>query len=634
MCGIVGYCGPAKRFSRDKLGVMLRAIEHRGPDDWGEFCGNMVANPGHSVWLGSRRLAILDLSPAGHQPMVDPATGKVIAFNGEIYNFLDIREELEREGHTFRSRCDTEVALRSWAVLGNQAIKQWRGMFAAALWDPQKEELWLVRDHWGIKPLYYYVDGSGLAFASELRALLAAGVAAPRLSRRGLEDYLQFGAAQDPVTMIDGVYALLPGHTLRWSRGSVETFSFLEKPAPVEDGGERVEPMLREIVRQQLVSDVPVVVFLSGGVDSSVVSLLARQEAGSGVNTMSVVFEEDEFSERDFARRLARHIGTQHHEVMLKGKDALEKTLAAVARMDQPTVDGINVYAVSEAARKTNFTVALSGTGGDEFFGGYPTFHRTAQTARVLRVARRTPKLARLGASVLGPAFAWSKSARKLGQYLRDGNLSEHPYFLQRTLFLPSQVAALCRAGNSLPGAVAMAEARRRSLEEEAAGLDLLNQVSLFEARCYMGNTLLRDSDQMSMAHSLELRVPLVDQRLADYLLAVPSEQKGLGRTSKLWLRRAFSKNLPAEVFTRKKMGFTLPFEVWLRGPLASEVESTLKADAGRLWEPSAALSVWRDFERGRLNWSRPWALYVMTRWANQHVFREAKEESHPKALA
>jgi asparagine synthase (glutamine-hydrolysing) len=553
--------------------------------------------------------------------MIDQATGNAIAFNGEIYNFLELRARLEEKGCPFRSRCDTEVALRSWCAQGLAAVEQWRGMFGAALWDQGRQELWLLRDHWGIKPLYYHRDGEGLAFCSEVRGLLAGGVVPRQLSRRGLEDYLRYGAPQDPVTIIDGVYALLPGHALKWSKGKLEIRRYSESLSQMPSGRRTIESMLREIVRQQLISDVPVVVFLSGGVDSSVVSLLARQEAGAGVNTMSVVFEESHYSERYYARRVAERIGTRHHEVLLKGAEARQKAIEAISRMDQPSIDGINTYVVCEAARRGGFTVALSGLGGDEFFGGYSSFRRTARLRKVQQWARQSPGLAALAAKLLRAAPG--QAAHKLRQYLENGDFWEHPYFLERTLFFPRQVEELCRGGAPSSEAHRLAEARCQSLLEEAAGMDPLNQVSLLEARTYMANMLLRDSDQMSMAHSLELRVPLIDHLLAAYLLAVPGEQKGFGRTRKLWLRQAFAHYLPAEVFTRRKMGFTLPFAVWLKGPLRGEVEQVLRHNAGGLWDPQAAKRVWDDFWLGKVGWSRPWALYVLSRWAAEHIHGE-----------
>lgn len=612
MCGIVGYCGPARRFSDDKLRRMLESIQHRGPDDEGTY--SAAAGGDNRVWMGSRRLAIQDLSPAGHQPMVEG--DRAIAFNGEIYNFLDLRATLEREGYPFRSHCDTEVALASWSRQGLAAAESWRGMFGAAVWDAATEELWLVRDPWGIKPLYYHFGEGGVAFASEVRALLEAEVVPRELSRRGIEDYLRFGAVQDPVTIIDGVYALLPGYALRWRRGQVE----LKRYTPDFAASMRapdVEPMLRDIVRQQMISDVPLVVFLSGGVDSSVVALLARQEAGAGVQTLSVVFEEEQYSERAYARRVAARIGTEHHEALLRGGEALEKAMEAISRMDQPTIDGVNTYVVSQAARQCGFTVALSGLGGDEFFGGYASFGRAALVEKMQRWAQRAPALAGLAGRMLG---GLGRAGRKLGGYLESGEFWEHPYFFQRTLFFPDQVEALCRGGRPSIEADRLAEARLQSLLEQAATLDPLNQVSLLEARTYMANMLLRDSDQMSMAHSLELRVPLVDHLLAGRLLATPGEEKGFGRSPKLWLRQAFAKDLPEEVFTRKKSGFVLPFDVWLRGPLRREVEGTIATNPGNLWNLGAATRVWEGFWQGEVNFSRPWALYVLSRWAAEVI--------------
>jgi asparagine synthase (glutamine-hydrolysing) len=616
MCGIAGYCGPSQRFSNDRLLRMLRAIEHRGPDDEGTFCA--AGRNGNGVWLGSRRLAIQDLSLAGHQPMAEPAGRHVVAFNGEIYNFLDLRAELERAGQQFASRCDTEVALHLWAREGPAAVQRWRGMFGAAVWDAERQELWLMRDPWGIKPLYYHWDGEGVAFCSEVRGLLAAEVAPRRLSRRGVQDYLRYGAVQDPVTMIDGVYALLPGHVLRWSEGKIETRRYPAAEASPGMVAGYVEPMLREIVRQQLISDVPVVVFLSGGVDSSVLSLVARQEAGAGVHTMAVVFEEGKYSEQPFARRVARHIGTEHHEVLLRGAEAREKAVEAISRMDQPTVDGVNTYVVSAAARRAGFTVALSGLGGDEFFGGYPSFRRAARLEQIRQWAQRAPGLAGVAGRVLDRHGR--EATRKLGQYLDHGDYFEHPYFLQRTLFFPKQAEALSDAGEVSPEAERVAEARRQWLVEQAAPLDLWNQISLLEARTYMTNMLLRDSDQMSMACSLELRVPLVDHVLAGRLLATPGPEKGFDRTPKLWLKEVFGPQLPAEVFGRKKMGFTLPLAVWMKGPLRAEIEGTLRRNPGGVWNAAGVAGVWDDFWEGRVSWSRPWALYVLSRWVEQNL--------------
>lgn len=617
MCGIAGFCAPRGRLGEANLQAMLRGIGHRGPDDSGTYSLMTSGQKPHSVLLGSRRLAIQDLSYAGHQPMMDGPSRDVISFNGEIYNFLELRRSLEKEGCQFRSVCDTEVALQSWRRAGLEAVRQWRGMFAAALWNHQKEELWLVRDDWGIKPLYYAWDGTTLAFCSEVRALLAAGIVEPKLEWRAVEDYLRFGALQDPLTVIEGVYALQPGHALRWSHGQIEIRRFT-MALPEANGTTTLEMELRKIVRQQLVSDVPVTVFLSGGVDSSIVSLLARQERGQGVHTMSVVFDEADYTEGPYARRVAGHIGTEHHEVLLRPDDLRETLGEAIKRMDQPTSDGINSYIISEAARLAGFTVALSGLGGDEFFGGYGTFQRTPRLAWLLDWCRKAPTAARAGGRIVAPGLARLGGApRKFSQYLRYATFHEHPFFLQRTLFFPPQIRRLCWGRPSELGQE-LAEARFREILEDAAELDKLNQVSYFEARTYMANTLLRDSDQMSMAHSLELRVPFVDQRLAAYAFSLSGESKGFGKEPKMLLRRAFERELPKEVFHRKKMGFTLPFDLWLRTSLKEEVRSTLAS--GALWEPDQALLIWEEFEDGILDWSRPWTLYVLSRWVAQHI--------------
>jgi len=637
MCGIAGYVGRASRFSDAQLKQMLAAIEHRGPDDSGTYTAGLRADEDARVWLGSRRLAIQDLSPAGHQPMVDAATGNAIAFNGEIYNFLELRADLQKNGYPFSSRCDTEVALASWCAKGVSAVDDWRGMFGAAVWDRAKEELWLVRDHWGVKPLYYWTDQNSVLFCSEVRGLLASGMIPRKLSRQGVEDFLRFGALQDPVTIVDGVYALLPGQLLRWSGGQVEIRRYMELPGrEAPEPGKDIATILRESVQGQLISDVPVVVFLSGGVDSSVVSLLARQVGGSAINTMSLIFEESRYSERDYARRVARHIGTTHHEVLVKGDEVQAKARAAISQMDQPSMDAINNYLVSGAARQAGFTVALSGLGGDEFFGGYATFRRTRILDAALRYARLAPRASRLASKALQLGLTPRDGAAiKLRQFLVHGDLDEHPYFLQRTTFFPSQIQRLLRI--SPPCSIDLQQKvrmREQYLHEETDGLDSLNQISLLEARTYMGNMLLRDSDQMSMAHSLELRVPFVDQVLAAHVLSIPSDRKGFGKTPKMLLRRAFAPQLPEEVFSRRKMGFTLPWPEWLRGPLASEVATVLQKDTGELWQGDARLQVWEEFRRGRLDWSRPWSLYVLSRWIMQNIVGQGEGLREDRAAA
>lgn len=628
MCGIVGFCGEGGSFGQDELGRMLAAIEHRGPDDSGTFFERLRTQPSSGVWLGSRRLAIQDLSPGGHQPMVDPGIGNAIAFNGEIYNFKQLRADLQARGHRFHSQCDTEVALRSWCAGGLEAVKGWRGMYAAALWDREQQRLTLVRDQWGIKPLYYTFDGQRLAFTSELRALLDVGLVPRKLSRRGVRDYLRYGSLQDPVTIIDGVYALLPGHALHWCRGRIRLERFQELPAETDEREQRTEQILRESVRLQLVSDVPVVVFLSGGVDSSVVSLLARQEANAPVDTMSIAFEEASYSERDYASRVARHLGTRHHEVMLSGTDALGKAIDAISMMDQPTVDGVNVSVISEAARRLGFTVALSGLGGDELFGGYSTFQRTPRLARILEVGHRHPRLSTLFGETAAPFLQpLGAAGRKFAQYLQHGDWNEHPYFLQRTIFYPSQIDRLCGPSEASSREDEAADERYRWLLEQAESFDPLNRISFLECCVYMGNTLLRDSDQMSMAHSLELRVPMVDQVLVRDLLSRPGGSKQLGSGSKAWLRQAFGKYLLPEVFTRKKMGFTFPFDVWLRGPLASEVGAVLAGGTAGLLEPDAVQRVWRGFQHRQVDWTRPWSLYVLNQWVKRNIGQSLSED-------
>ncbi|HUA13894.1 MAG TPA: asparagine synthase (glutamine-hydrolyzing) [Verrucomicrobiae bacterium] len=639
MCGIFGIVGA--RVAPELVERATRSLAHRGPDDSGTILLRESNPVSIEIGLGHRRLSILDLSPLGHQPMHDPATGNWIVYNGEIYNFRDVRNELERQGTQFASHSDTEVLLKAYGHWGEQCLARFRGMFAFAIWDARQHRLFLARDPMGIKPLYYVQSGSYFLFASEVRTLLGTELVQKRVDPAGLLNYLTYGSAYDPMTPIDGVRALPPGHSLKWEAGILRIGQYwdlvdsqpgnqLRAPSASEsfapensDHRRQLAPLLESAVRQQLVSDVPVGIFLSGGIDSSaLVSLLSHAEVKP--STFSIVFREADFSEAEFSREVAARFGTDHHEIDVSQGDVLAAIPDALSAMDLPTMDGVNTYFVSREARKAGIKVALSGLGGDEVFGGYSSFRSVPRMERFLQFWKYIPGVAR---NPLASAFAAlareNDKNRKLLSLARDNGRLLHPYFLTRTLFTSVQRDLLmlsCRDAAE-PAAVASQQSALR----RAAVLDPINRVSYLESRCYMLNTLLRDADFMSMSQGLEIRVPLIDHELAKAVLALPGAWK-LNSTPKKLLVTALTEPLPEGIVHRRKRGFTLPFEYWMRQELRAQLEPVLDAKRvgsgplGHLLDGCQVRNIWESFLQGTVSWTRPWSLYVLQRWSELHL--------------
>lgn len=633
MCGIAGILtirpdwdlGPA-------LGEMLRALRHRGPDDEG---ARQVALPGgFRLGLAQTRLSILDPSPAGHQPMGDPDTGSWVVFNGEVYNHQAVRAALP--ARHYRSTGDTETLLAGWAERGERVLAELRGMFAFALWDGRRERLWLVRDRLGIKPLYVCrADADTWAFASEVRALLASGLAAPRLRREAVGAYLAAGAVPAPWTLLEGVESLLPGESWRFDLdrpgrlGGPERVRywlppFPDSPAPVrrEEAVERLRPVLQEAAALRMVSDVPVGVFLSGGIDSgAVVALLAHQ--GYRLHTFSVTFGERAFDESAHSRRIAAHFGTRHTELLLRPEDVLAGLDGALDAYDQPSIDGLNTYFISQATRQAGVKVALSGLGGDELFAGYAYFHMLERLERPW-ARRLAPWLYR--------ALRWrapgAARTAKLGAVLRAGR-DRLAGALACRLVLGAERRADLLAASGERGALLPPDLAGQ-LGRAARGLDPVNAQSLLELSLYLANMLLRDTDQMGMAHGLEVREPLLDHVLVEAAAALPGPLKtAAGARSRLkgLLVDALPAPLPAGVLNRPKMGFVFPWERWLRRELRPRL-GELFADAAALQAaglaPRAVRRLWDDYLAGRpgVRYSDVLCVAHLAHWARRHGLR------------
>jgi len=621
MCGIVGAW--IKDGSVDVAQAVSRgvaALIHRGPDDHGTV--KILPNNGDgSIVFGHRRLSIIDLSAAGHQPMLDGETGNWIVYNGEVFNFAELRVLLEAQGCRFRSDSDTEVLLQSYRVWGRDCIKRWRGMFAAAIWDASRQEIFLVRDRLGIKPLYYsYRDGRFL-FASELRALVRVGLLEMRLNLAAVDSYLMFGSVQDPLTLIEGVMSLPAAHTAVVKREGIELREYWELPLTsderdVNGGIERLAERLNEAVRLRLVSDVPLGVFLSGGIDSSALAMLMRRASPEQVKAFTIGFASRTFNEAEQATETAQRLGVEHYTIPLTDAEMLASCEAAVNALDQPSIDGVNTYHISRAVKRAGITVALSGLGGDEIFCGYRHFRTAPRMERFARWWNELPFLVRSAAASL-LSYRRSDRNNKLRALLRDDYGFRYPYFLSRALFLPNQIAGLLEAEAIQSIDYGEWGKRLRQITERAQGLDPVNRISYLELKNYIANTLLRDADVMSMAHSLEVRVPFLDHLLLEEVMRLPGSVKLDSKLPKPLLVCSLPEKLPEGVVFGKKRGFTLPYAEWLPGRLGAEVEETFEnppaALKGVINEESVR-QVWRGFQAGGCSWTRPWALFVLYR--------------------
>lgn len=620
MCGIFGVISKAGRCD---VGAITRtgvgALTHRGPDGQGIY---RASTQQWEIALGHTRLSIIDLSPAGSQPM-SSANGQFhITFNGEIYNYQELRESFGVP-YPFRGHSDTETILAGLQLQGIEFINRLRGMYAFGVMDSEEQSLRLVRDPLGIKPLYYFTDGELFVFGSEIRAILTLRPDKWRLSREALSTYLETGSVGEVASIVEGINSLAPGRELVVSYGGptliVQECARVPSwatPVPVpmnrEDAVLELGEILKDSVRSHLVSDVPVSLFLSGGIDSSALLSLMREVSASRIQTFTVSFGKSELSEDSQARRIASRYNADHHEVVLSEEGLLARVKLALRAMDQPTFDGVNSFIVSEAVRQAGCKVAISGLGGDELFCGYPSFFRRVQLAKLGRLGPTVGVAASMIGKMFGAgAVRWEKGV----DFLRSGARPEDVYRISRRLFPPLDVIGLL-------GFVGGQPTIARSLPN-----DYTNAISHLELSGYMRNTLLRDCDVMSMAHSLEVRVPFVDVRVCQYVLSLPGDWKLRNRRPKGLLLDVLGTRLPDYVWNRKKMGFTLPFEKWMLGALRDEITDTFRD--GPLLEgcglrPLVVRRAWHDFQADpkRWRWSRPWSLYVLARWSKEHGIR------------
>jgi asparagine synthase (glutamine-hydrolysing) len=641
MCGILGYHGPSHIVQGARLASALEEMSHRGPDGEGRW---ETQRNGRTTWLGHRRLAIIDLTETGRQPMNDPQ-GNVITFNGEIYNFRALREELSALGHAFTSQSDTEVILAAYQQWGPAGFGRLAGMFALALWDASRDQLVLARDPMGVKPLYWvHLPGGGTAFASEVRALMHAVDQPAILEPRAIEGYLAFGAVPSPLTLVRGIESLPPG-TFAILDGQGRSapqafFSLAFAGAPAHPAAPDLGTLLRTVVRDHLESDVPVGVFLSGGVDSSSILALMRSEHAERPRSFSVVFDDAEFSEAPYSRAVAKRFETHHTEIPLSETDFLGALPGFLADLDQPSVDGANAYVISQVAHKAGVKVVLSGQGGDEVFAGYPTFLRMRQLSRFRPAVALVPAKLRGSLARRGARRRKIPSGRaKMWEILGSDLQTLTAYLLLRQIF-PAEERRSLFAPTGVPGTrQGLPTEEWTRLREEIRGLDPINATSTLELQTYLRNMLLRDGDCVSMAHSIEVRVPFLDPRLVAAVASLPGSMKVRPNCPKPLLLDVTKDDLPSEVWNRKKTGFTFPWDRWLRNDLRAGVAKILdRPDAGvaiGLASGSCA-RIWRRFlERDpRVPWTWVWSLFTLVTWCEAHAMTAADHASRQAEAA
>lgn len=564
MCGINGF-----NFSDPgALARMNERTKHRGPDDTGIF-----EAPG--VSLGHNRLSIIDLSPLGHQPMATPDGRYTITFNGEIYNFKELREELAAKGRSFRSKTDTEVLLAAYAQWGREAVKKLNGIFAFAIWDREREELFLARDHVGVKPLYYFWDGKKFIFSSEIKAILEHGV--PReIDLDALNIYFRFLYVPAPHTIWKRIFKLQGGYcaTLRGNAFTVAPFWKLSSGEPITaaDAREQIRALFRDSVKRQLISDRPLGVFLSGGIDSSAVLGAMREITPGTIKTFSVGFETDVEEEKynaDFrlAARTAAHFGTEHHAVTITARDVRDTFPRVVYHMDEPVSNHIQpaTYLLSQFAKKT-VDVVLGGDGGDELFGGYDRYFYNAIVDRIraLPAPLRHPMILRAIGRATGKETLLSKVQTEAGL----------PRFLSFMAQKEATIAGYLRQGVNRP------EAAREAYAPYFKEIhrDFTNQMMMTDVRTWLPDESLIRSDKLTMAFALEERVPILDHRLVELAFRIPSRHKlESRRLGKKIFREALREFIPDFILTEKKRGWFSPASKWVRGelyPFAKEILS------------------------------------------------------------
>lgn len=627
MCGINGIYGlDDTLLAKQRIAAMNTCMKHRGPDDEGVFAKEKIA-------LGHRRLSIIDLSAAGHQPMSSVDGRYHIVYNGELYNYQELKFELKRvvansgqQAYFFQTSTDTEVIIAAYARWGADCLKRFNGMFAFAIWDEQQKELFVARDRMGIKPLYYCLTSGIFAFSSEIRSLLQSELVPRKLDAAALVDYLRYQTVHAPDTIVKGIKMLMPGHYLHLKNEKVIAHCYWDmiKNTNTQAAGKNyqevckdVNTLLTKAVERRLIADVPFGAFLSGGIDSSAIVGLMSKVSTEKVKTFSITFDEQEFSEARYAQLIAKKFDTEHHEIKLQPADFIAQLPQALKAMDHPSGDGPNTYIVSKATKEAGITMALSGLGGDELFAGYDVFNRYLEL-KSKKLLTRMPYFLRASGGNALTLVKPGVASEKIAELLKQPSIDFSSFYtLSRQVLLDKKIKTLLK-NTILPKNKITEQLKEQDFSSLASDI---SKVSYGEMSTYMQNVLLRDTDQMSMAHALEVRVPFMDYTLVEYVLGLPDKFKIPSSPKKL-LVDALGDLLPPEIVNRPKMGFTFPWRQWMQQELKSFCEEKMLALSKRsFFAEQEVLKLWRGFLANdpQLTWSRIWYLVVLENWLQEN---------------
>jgi asparagine synthase (glutamine-hydrolysing) len=596
MCGIIGVIGDQKH------SLPLDLLHHRGPD------ANGLWKSG-KVYLGHTRLSIIDLSDDGSQPKTDFTERFTITFNGEIFNFREIKKQLK--DYPYNSNSDTEVILAAYSIYGYETPKYLKGQFAFAIWDSELNELFVARDRMGEKPFYYHQDGEQFIFASELRSLIATGIVPKRIDNSSLQEYLSYQSVCPPNTLLENVFQLPAATCGIFKNGVLSTELYWDisisrdiEYTNLHEIRTEIKAKLSESVKFQMVSDVSLGAFLSGGIDSSAIVGLMAEQSLDPIQTFSVSFEDKRFDESKYASIIANKFNTKHTNILLDVDDFKSKLPEILSKIDNPSGDGPNTFIVSEAVKKAGLTVALSGLGGDELFAGYNGFKRYYGLQKISPFWKASMPL----------RWAISKFCNgKFRDLLKFTSLDlAHIYSLDRMVFSNDEIEFLLGT-RSKDRLISLLMGKQDALSE----LPFLSQYSIAELLSYTSNVLLKDTDQMSMANSLEVRVPFFDHDLIEYVTGIPDEFK-YPKYPKSLLVESLGTLLPNEIVNRPKMGFSFPWDEWLRTNLKTYCESSLIALSKReLFKEGQILKLWEKFLKNdrSVNWSKIWLLVTLEQW-------------------
>lgn len=620
MCGFNGiYQFNGLNVNPEVVQQMNNSMVHRGPDAEGLYRDDFII-------LGHRRLSIIDLNENANQPLFDSSDRYAIVFNGEIYNFQKLKGELIE--FNFSTHSDTEVVLAAYQKWGKNCVHHLDGMFAFAIWDKLDKSLFIARDRLGIKPLYYVLDEEKIIFSSSVKSILNSNLVPKKIRQESLVDYLRFQTVHAPYTLIENLYMLEPGQYLFFNNEKQElktywhpTTNYRNADKSISEIKSKVSDLLSQSVEQRMIADVPFGAFLSGGIDSSIIVGLMSQKHNQKINTFSVVFKENEFSEAQYAQEIANKFQTNHHEIELSVEEFKDLIPDAMKFYDHPSGDGLNTYVVSKKTAEAGIKMALSGLGGDELFGGYSIFNQVPEL-QAKNWLGSFPNYARKYVGIINHMVKGNVASSKIREILKQEYFdTEFIYQFYRQVLMDDQVNKLIKKHPLPKNRVFEIAHNLIGYDTNGWALPPLSRISVAEMTTYMQNVLLRDADQMSMASSLEVRVPFLDHHLVEYTLGIVDKIK-TPITPKKLLVDSFSDLLPESIYNRPKMGFVLPYEKWMKGELKEFCEENLQVlNNISAFKNQQVEKLWSAFLKGnkRVTWSRIWHLVVLGNWIKEN---------------